>query len=336
MRCLNPRTVGFKSDGKTISWSQKSYSKEYATFQLPCSKCLECRLEYARQWAVRCVHEASVFGDKNSFITLTYSDEHLKSWKLDYRHFQLFAKRLRKKIFTDYIKGFGHENWQLLNKEERKEHYEKFGIGIFAVGEYGDLNKRPHWHAIIFNWKPNDLGRKYTSDSGHIVYASATLDNLWESGTTEVGSVSFESAGYVARYSAKKLVHGSDGHEWEPISKKSSRHAIGKRFLEKNWKDIFNYGEVILPSGQKTSIPRYYEKWLFKEHPEAWMDYVTTIKQKRMNEGEAKHHREEDRYWKQMYRRHWNKTPLITKNRRRKIILESKFDKLQRHLKGDM
>lgn len=280
MRCLKPRTVGFFADGKTICWSPKSFSKEYSTFQLPCSKCIECRLEYARQWAVRCVHEASIF-EENSFITLTYSDEHLDSSQLQYRHFQLFVKRLRKKIFTDFIKGFGLENWKLLNKQQKKEQHDKISIGIFVCGEYGELTKRPHWHAIIFNWQPRDLRKRYTSDSGHCVYSSPTLDALWERGRTEVGSVSFDSAGYVARYAAKKLVHGNDGHQWEPISKKSSRHAIGKRFLERHWKDIFNYGEVILPNGQKSTIPRYYEKWLLKNHPEAWMDYVTTLKQKR-------------------------------------------------------
>ncbi len=100
MRCLSPRTVGFLHDGVTISWSPKYYSKEYATFQLPCSKCIECRLEYARQWAVRCVHEAKMHPE-NSFITLTYSDEHLTSEKLQYIDFQLFAKRLRKKIHKE-------------------------------------------------------------------------------------------------------------------------------------------------------------------------------------------------------------------------------------------
>lgn len=335
MRCLKPRTVGFLADGKTISWSPKSYSKEYPTFQLPCSKCIECRLEYARQWAVRSVHEASMF-ENNSFITLTYADEHLDSPKLQYRHFQLFAKSLRKKIYTDYVKGFGIENWKQLSKAEKKEHYEKFSIGIFVTGEYGDLTKRPHWHAIIFNWQPRDLRKRYTSDSGHVVYSSTTLDNLWKRGKTEVGSVNFDSAGYVARYAAKKLVHGHDGHEYEPISKKSSRQAIGKRFLEKYWKDIFSYGEVLLPDGQKTAIPRYYEKWLLKNHPESWRRYVTEIKQKRINEAEAREQRETERYWETSDKRRWNKPTLVTKKERKSALIHNRFKKLQKFLKGDI
>ena len=33
-------------------------------------------LERSRQWAVRCMHEASLY-DFNSFVTLTYNDENL-------------------------------------------------------------------------------------------------------------------------------------------------------------------------------------------------------------------------------------------------------------------
>ena len=36
-----------------------------------------CRLERSRQWAVRCMHEASLY-DFNSFVTLTYNDENLR------------------------------------------------------------------------------------------------------------------------------------------------------------------------------------------------------------------------------------------------------------------
>ena len=69
-------------------------------------------------------------------------------------------------------------------------------------------------------------------------------------GNTELGSVTFESAGYCARYSAKKLVHGKDDeHDFNPISKKSSKHAIGKTWLEKFWPDVFNHGHLVLPNG---------------------------------------------------------------------------------------
>lgn len=285
MRCTYPKTVGFMADGKTISWSQKHYSKEFATFQLPCGKCLQCRLEYARSWAIRCTHEAQMH-ENNCFVTLTYSDENLKSDKLIEADFDRFVQKLRDKIKYDLVKKYGGRKlWNKLPAETRKAFYEKVKIGIYGVGEYGEQKKRPHWHACIFNWSPEDYEYKYTTDRGDIVYSSATLTALWDNkGTTEFGSVTFDSAGYCARYAAKKLVHGHDGaHGYEPIPKKSLHQAPGKSFLEKYWRDIFNEGVVRLSNGRTSSIPRYYEKWLKVKHPKEWQRYVTQTKQRKID-----------------------------------------------------
>lgn len=338
MRCLDPRNVGFKDDGKTIAWSQKHYSKEYPIFQLPCGQCIECRLEYARQWAVRCVHESKMH-DSNCFITLTYSDENLKSPKLEYKDFQLFAKKLRKHIFTRFLKNFGKYNWCLLNKQEQKDIYEAHKIGIFVTGEYGEQRKRPHWHAIIFNWQPGDLTYKYSNQRGDRVYSSETLDTLWGHGITEIGSVTYESAGYCARYAAKKLIHGHDSeHDYQPISKKSSHQAIGKKFLEKYWPDIFRYGKVILDGGQETTIPRYYEKWLKKNQPEAWLTYVTKTKHDKIQLTEAKAKRLKEREdTTNIQRLEKGKLDFqIRRQETRRKIIEQKFKQLQSHLKGDI
>lgn len=294
MRCTHPRTVGFKADGKTICWSQKQRSKEFAPFQLPCGKCLECRLEYGRQWAVRSVHEAEMYGDNNAFITLTYSPENLKSSKLIYEDFQLFVKRLREEIYCSAVNAdYGPKFWENLKSKDRKafraeNKYENTRIGVFCAGEYGEETRRPHWHALLFNWRPSDGVYSYTNKNGDDCYESETLTRLWGKGHAEFGSVTFKSAGYVARYAAKKIVHSPNGklreadtHEWQPISKKSSKHAIGKRWLEKNWPDVFNRGELVLKDGSLTSIPRYYEKWLQKHNPERWIRYVTQVKAKK-------------------------------------------------------
>lgn len=313
MRCLNPRTVGFKSDGKTISWSEKDASTEYASFQLPCSKCIECRLEYARQWAVRCVHESKMH-DENSFVTLTYSDENLKSSKLNYEDFQKFMKRLR----------FNFPNQK---------------IGMFVTGEYGDILKRPHWHALIFNWRPKDLEFKYQNDHGDRVYHSGTLERLWGLGITEVGNITFESAGYCARYAAKKLVHGQDGdHDFHPISKKSSKNAIGKSFVEKYYRDIFSKGFCVLDGGVTCAIPRYYEKWLLKHHPNYWEEYVTIKKEERIQKARKQSVREKSAYAltaeSRVARGNW--VAPITRLETKKIIIEDKFSRLQKYLKGDI
>lgn len=309
MRCTSPRTVGFQADGKTIAWSQKQSSKEFASFQLPCGKCIECRLDYARQWAIRCVHEAQMH-DENCFITLTYSDENLKSTKLIYEDFQKFMKRLR----------FANPNRE---------------IGCFVTGEYGDKTKRPHWHALLFNWRPQDSVLARHTDRGDRVYSSVQLDKLWGHGITELGSVTFESAGYCARYAAKKLGHGKDNsHEYDPISKKSSKYAIGKKWLEKNWPDIFLYGNVVLPDGRSIgSIPRYYERWFKENHPEEYFRYVTKVKIEKIERAAARAKEEEDAWWKSYRLRPPTKKTPLTRTQVRAAITKSKFQMLQDYLK---
>lgn len=312
MRCLSPRKVSFLADGKTISWNKNKYSPEYAPFTLPCSKCIECRLEYARQWAIRCVHEAKMHPE-NSFITLTYDDNYLISEKLVYSDFQKFAKRLRKSI----------------NQK----------ISIFVTGEYGDERKRPHWHALIFNWRPSDLVYKYSNHRGDKIYSSTILDNLWGKGITELGDVTFESAGYCARYAAKKLIHGDDDkHDFHPISKKSSKNAIGKKFLETYWQDIFNYGQVVLDSGQTASIPRYYEKWLHKHHPLEWENYITQTKRRKCENAQRKSEKEQKILTTTQEKRYQrgNIRHVTTNSESRSVIIKQKFKRLQTHLKGDI
>lgn len=311
MRCTSPRTVSFEADGTTIAWSKKKHSKQYDAFQLPCGKCLECRLEYARQWAVRCVHEAQMH-EKNCFITLTYDDEHLKSPKLRYEDFQLFMKRLRKT--------------------------QNDPIGMFVTGEYGEQRKRPHWHAILFNYRPTDARFHRTTETGDQCYTSENLGKIWGKGHCEIGEVTFESAGYCARYAAKKLVHGKDqDHDYHPISKKSSKHAIGKKWLEKFWPDVFNYGRLVLKDGTITSIPRYYEKW-FKENStdEQWRAYLD-VKNKKCEHARLRNEKEMRAHWENIWRRADNGKPnhnVLTPTQVRKKITQKTFeDRLQSYLK---
>lgn len=314
MRCTDPRTVGFRADGKTLAWSYKDHNKQYSTFQLPCNQCLECRLEYARQWAVRCVHE-SMIHPEHCFITLTYADEHLGNPKLDYDDFQKFAKRLRR--------AFPNQT-----------------ISYFVTGEYGEKNtKRKHWHAIIFNWAPRDGIPKRTTHDEHTAYSSATLDKIWGKGITEYGTVTFDSAGYCARYAAKKIVHGTgkikdaEKHEYQPISKKSSKRAIGRGWLEKFWPDAFNHGRIVLPNGKTCSIPRYYEKWLKQHQPAAWNDYVTHTKTQKSEEVILKEEKRKKEEKEINMRRSHRHGPVISKNKVRATITKQKFEELQKHLK---
>lgn len=313
MPCTDPRTVGFLADGKTLTWSQKNFSKEYATFQLPCTQCLECRLSQAREKAVRCVHEASMH-PRNAFVTLTYAPEHLPSPKLIYEDWQNFAQRLRDDAYN-------------------LETGERLQIPIMVTGEYGETNKRPHWHAIIFNWRPDDIYHTEKNPRGEELHQAHSLDKLWQGrGKANFGDVTIDSAGYVARYATKKLVHGID-HDFQPIHKMSSKYAIGKSWLEKFWPDVFLQGHCVLADGSKVPIPRYYEKWLKEYRPADWLNYVTRIKVDRQLAANTREKTEEEKWW-DVYnaRRLTSKTPL-RRNEVRRLIKQKQFEQLQAYLK---
>ena len=157
-----------------------------ATLQIPCGQCAECRLKRSREWAIRCVHEASMHPD-NCFLTLTYRDDD-RAISLDYTDFQLFMKRLRARFPRDRV-------------------------GFFACGEYGETNPRTgikdggkyraHFHAILFGFNFPDR-KPVKLLNGSQLESSETLDQLWRHGSCKIGKVSFESAAYVARYAMKK------------------------------------------------------------------------------------------------------------------------------------
>lgn len=211
---------------------------------------------------------------------------------------------------------------------------EKLKITYMLTGEYGELNKRPHWHAIVFNYSPKDKKYKYTTDRGDEVWESEELTKLWGKGATEFGEVTIDSAGYVARYAAKKLVHGKDQeHDYHPIHKTSSKRAIGRSWIEKHWQHTFENGFCVLPNGQTCKIPRYYESWCKKYKPDVWVNYVINVKPKIQKEAELKNRKEELIYLSNTLSYKGSTSYPLTRPKVKETILQQKFKKLQEKLK---
>jgi hypothetical protein len=230
---------------------------------IPCGQCIGCRLERSRQWAVRCVHEASLH-ERNCFITLTYDPDHLpENGTLVMEHFQLFMKRLRK----------------------------EFGAGIrfFHCGEYGEKQGRPHYHAALFNFDFPDKVFLRRTPRGDVCWSSASLQRLWGKGRTELGSLTFESAAYIARYITKKqLGKGAQAHyegrkpEYTTMSRKPG---IGKGWLEKWTADVYPVDRVVLKRGGRMiemRPPRFYDVSFELDDPETF----ATVKRNRKRAAE--------------------------------------------------
>lgn len=218
-------------------------------FEVPCGTCLGCKLERAREWALRCVHESRLH-PRNCFVTLTYDEAHLpKNLSLVPEDLVNFMKRLR----------IMHEDKQ---------------IRFFACGEYGELNARPHYHALLFNHDFDDRVH-YSTRNGFAVYTSKVLDKLWGQGMCTVGDLSFQSAGYIARYTLKKVTGPEAAkHYGERVPeylRMSRRPGIGKAFFGKFHREIFgSYRHPVdecVSNGSPAKPPRYYDKLLADSNP---------------------------------------------------------------------
>ena len=244
-----------------------TYRSDRSPTYRPCGMCIGCRLEYARQWAVRCIHEASMH-DENCFVTLTYNDKNLpKDKSVDKRAMQLFLKRLRKKI------------------EPKK-------VRFFGCGEYGDQLGRPHYHLCLFGHKPTDLtllkSAQYKAWKGiwkkgntNDLYTAESIENVWRQGFVTVGEVTFESAGYVARYVTKKMTGPLEKNHYKgktpEFALMSRRPGIGLDWIKRYTTDVYpkDYHHV---NGKRCRPNRYYDAILQKINPKMYEE----VKKKRI------------------------------------------------------
>lgn len=214
---------------------------------IPCGHCLGCAMDHAKEWSVRCVLE-SLDHEANSFITLTYDDQHCPS-HVSKREFQLFMKRLRR----------AHPDVE---------------IRFFGCGEYGSLNGRPHYHLIIFGYDFPDK-EYFCHDGVSHIFRSKELESLWTFGLSSIGEVNLESCAYVARYSNKKLSN-AHGDEFLLMSR---RPGLGANWYQNN-KDLIYVADKIygaFGTSHRSSVPRYFDKLAEAEGID-----LTSIKQKRI------------------------------------------------------
>lgn len=248
MPCYHPVPAWQVGEAPVVFWAVQGGRR----LNVPCGQCSGCRLRRARHWATRCIHESQLHA-VSCFLTLTYRDPCPVS--LRYRDFQLFMKRLRKSL--------------------------KVPVRFFACGEYGEETFRPHFHACLFGVDFLDKKFHKKGDSGESLFISAKADALWGHGNVWIGSVTFQSASYVARYVMKKVT--GDQAEFyytvvDPVSGEllpvepefvhmSLKPGIGAGWLERFGSDVFPSGEVVV-NGKKSAAPRYYDLWYEKRDPE--------------------------------------------------------------------
>ena len=280
--CTCPNYIAYKGtrfDGKEkfVFLGHHEYSKLKKDYQsipfieVPCGKCLECRVQRSRAWADRCVLEArnSPF---NYFITLTYDPLFIGDNCLRIEDVQLFMKRLRKR-------------------------FPKVKMKYLACGEYGSNDLRKHYHIAVFNLPLFDLEHNFYKldsltvkikrgvpdwKSGKEVchYPSNINDNLFsrtifecwhKQGIITVSPFRYERAAYVAHYIVDKL-DGNFKNKWKEVGLTepfmTMSQGIGKNAYDD---DLVMSDQILVERSGECLVshsPRYFDKLFQKKYGE--------------------------------------------------------------------
>lgn len=189
---------------------------------------MACRLKKKREWTHRIMLEASLH-TQNSFITLTYNDEHLPFYVED-KELGVTHSSNHPMLNPDHLRLF----WMRLRKDQ-----DTYGrrLRYYAVGEYGDDTFRPHYHAVVFGLPPCIYGTTQAwrvRERGYCCDPCNAIQRQWPYGNVFVGQVERASAAYVCGYVTKKLTDTDDarlGGRYPEFCRMSKRPGLGARYI---------------------------------------------------------------------------------------------------------
>lgn len=278
MPCYHPIPAWYGPPSKggkiTLVFKRPRDRSHKHDIEVPCNKCIGCRLEYSRQWAIRCVHESKLH-DKNCFVTFTYDNENLPdNGTLVKKHLQNFWKELRRAIYPAKVR-------------------------YYAAGEYGEENGRPHYHACIFGFYPGDAVL-VSNNNDYKLFHSDFVYGLWRKGNVRIAELNFQTAAYVARYVVKKVNGALADEHYKRVNPDtgevidlvpefavmSRRPGIGSGHFDKFGGDIYPSDEVVI-DGRAVKPPKYYDK----KYAEADEEKHAKLKQERCKQAEKRSER---------------------------------------------
>ena len=324
MSCYHPLVGVVSGEGRLVKvLSRREITDDHKVrgdmFPVPCGRCIGCRLERSREWAIRCYHEAQGHED-NCFITLTFRESCPIGGSRDLTRslfkpdFQKFMKRLRKAIAPKKVRYFHvGEYGEVCADCGRPSLYTGAGQVCHCLKFKPSLG-RPHHHACLFGFDFPDKVL-FTRRQGVYLYRSEMLERLWPYGYCTIGEVTFESAAYVARYVTKKITGEPAKEHYAGREKEyntmSRRPGIAARWFEEFSSDVFPKDFVVI-KGKILKVPKFYDKKLEELNPAKY----EKIKRDRMVNAIN------------------NPDACVAKRRAGEVITEQRFKQLSRSYEG--
>lgn len=224
------------------------------TVLTPCRMCMGCRIQRRTEWSNRlrfeCAYQAKYNKLGSSFVTVTYSDdgleelrhehmiEHLQKLPQDtpFNNNSLFYDDMKKMIKR--LRSHIHENLPQLDSKFK----------YYEVGEYGETDKRAHFH-FIFCGLPSNLIAEF-------------LRKSWKYGFIKTSPVTNARIRYCLKYMDKQIFGEECKNKFENNGLLPPRSVMSKGigidwFL--NNTDFLKTGTVN-SNGKKVSVNSYYVK----------------------------------------------------------------------------
>lgn len=283
MACKKPLRVQLKQP-KLID-GQNLYS-----VPVNCGKCQYCKKQRITGWSFRLEQESRV-SNNALFVTLTYDSENIPYCKIDKdakirvdggvinkyseeeikdnltyvptlnkSDIQKFMKRLRiieEKKYGKKYKEIDGKQVAIRDVFIRKMHNESYDITktikYYAAGEYGEVNRRPHAHIILFN-----------------IYDRESISEAWEMGEVHIIEKHENSIAYALKYLEKESKHYKYIYalNLQPEFSLSSK-GLGKNYIDASTKNYhmnrYENNVITLSNGVKGKVPRYIHEKLYNK-----------------------------------------------------------------------
>lgn len=229
--CQNPINIA-----NPMKYRERLARNKPNRIDVPCSSCSQCLKRRCLDWTFRLKQE-NKRSSSCHFVTLTYEDRTIPIaesngeyyYSLHKPDLQKFLKRLRK--------------LQLKTSNEKLKYY--------AVGEYGSLYQRPHYHLILFNLDdPNNVSKAWSYYGDPI-------------GITETEPLKHDGGlMYVVNYfiNNKKTDHREP--EFSTMSKNLGDNFITPQIIKWYRQDYSR--AYVVHDGYKQPMPRYYKNKIWQ------------------------------------------------------------------------